>query len=536
MRRPPPVLFAPALVAAYPAAFIWSANLGEITAADGVVVLLLLAAMGATVHAVIWAVSRRRMSAATAAVVAAVVNAALFAAGLIGERRTVLLEPKIAVAAALLLALATWLWWRGGDRPGLARAIGISMVALYGGLAFSVAATRVARHRVVERLASVPSLREEIATRAIPDSLPDIYLLLLDTYGSPEVLSSVYGVHNQRFRDSLRTLGFQVLPSRANYSGTAWTLASMLNVAYLDPLPPLLDGRAKGFWPLYALSRDDRTTRLLARLGYRSYIVPSTGWMGTAAHERATIHLTTPDVGVLRGHWMRGTLLFHVWPRTLAGRMLGDHARWSSRDRVIASFDGARQLIDEPGPKFVLVHSMTSHSPFSVDAECGAVEPPIIDTEAESWEGRAGYREGILCTDRLVLELVTDILRRARRPPVILVHGDHGPRALGITLEKDAASISAAQAVERLAVFGAYFLPGGSEVLGDSVTPVNMMRSVLRHYTGAELPPLPDRSFHATSDRPFRFVEIPASFFTDSARAFFGRADTASSAAPQPLN
>jgi hypothetical protein len=34
----------------------------------------------------------------------------------------------------------------------------------------------------------------------------------------------------------------------------------------------------------------------------------------------------------------------------------------------------------------------------------------------------------VQCTDRLVLELVTALLRQSSRPPVTVIVGDHGPR------------------------------------------------------------------------------------------------------------
>jgi hypothetical protein len=55
--------------------------------------------------------------------------------------------------------------------------------------------------------------------------------------------------------------------------------------------------------------------------------------------------------------------------------------------------------------------------------------------------------------------------------------------------------VSAYQLRERMSVFSAYLLPGvPSGVVRDSVTPVNALRLVLRHYFGADLPPLEDAS------------------------------------------
>jgi hypothetical protein len=40
------------------------------------------------------------------------------------------------------------------------------------------------------------------------------------------------------------------------------------------------------------------------------------------------------------------------------------------------------------------------------------------------------------------------------------------------------------------------------------VTPVSALRLVLRHYFGADLPPLPDASYWSSNDRPYDFARV----------------------------
>jgi hypothetical protein len=42
----------------------------------------------------------------------------------------------------------------------------------------------------------------------------------------------------------------------------------------------------------------------------------------------------------------------------------------------------------------------------------------------------------------------------------------------------------------------------------DSVTPVNALRLTLRHYFGADLPPLEDASYWGLEHKPFDLVRI----------------------------
>jgi hypothetical protein len=136
-----------------------------------------------------------------------------------------------------------------------------------------------------------------------------------------------------------------------------------------------------------------------------------------------------------------------------------------------------------------------------------------VDASEDDPVARDAYIDGIRCTNREVLRIVTEILSRSVVQPIILLQSDHGPRRAGTPWEGQAEEITAAQAIERLEVFGAYFLPGADSLLPRTVTPVNVMRAVLAHYQGADLPLLPDRSMHVTNDRPYRYAVVPDSIF-----------------------
>jgi hypothetical protein len=60
-----------------------------------------------------------------------------------------------------------------------------------------------------------------------------------------------------------------------------------------------------------------------------------------------------------------------------------------------------------------------------------------------------------------------------------------------------------------MSVFSAYLLPGVPvNTIGDSVTPVNAVRLVLRHYFGADLAPREDASYWVLPERPLDVVRV----------------------------
>src|SRR3989344_2557353 len=63
---------------------------------------------------------------------------------------------------------------------------------------------------------------------------PDIYYIILDEHARFDVLTQEYGYTNTEFIDYLNNKGFYVANSTSNYAITSLSLASSLNMDYLD--------------------------------------------------------------------------------------------------------------------------------------------------------------------------------------------------------------------------------------------------------------------------------------------------------------
>ena len=172
-------------------------------------------------------------------------------------------------------------------------------------------------------------------------------------------------------------------------------------------------------------------------------------------------------------------------------------------------FERLKDLSGGEPPTFVLAHLSLPHEPYLYHADCTHREPywPVAAGMLGDEEATRGYLDQISCVNRKVAVLVDSILTRSRRPPVILIQADHGHGRLGRLPEYE--KVSAKQLRERMSVFSAYLLPGvDAGGVGDSITPVSVMRLVLRHYFGADLPPMEDASYWSTEERPFELTRI----------------------------
>ena len=83
-----------------------------------------------------------------------------------------------------------------------------------------------------EKKVSEPVISEELI-----GSTPDIYYIVLDSYARNDVLLNEYNYDNSAFTNELIKRGFY-LPecAHSNYFGTSISIASSLNMQYLDEL------------------------------------------------------------------------------------------------------------------------------------------------------------------------------------------------------------------------------------------------------------------------------------------------------------
>jgi hypothetical protein len=117
----------------------------------------------------------------------------------------------------------------------------------------------------------------------------------------------------------------------------------------------------------------------------------------------------------------------------------------------------------------------------------------------------SGYANKLEYTNSLLLKAVEEILSRSSTPPIIIIQGDHGP---GSQLNWNSAEQSNLE--ERFGIFTAIYLPDGVDngMLYPTISPINLFPVILDSYFGYDLELVPDRSFYAPWDEPFRFIEV----------------------------
>lgn len=352
----------------------------------------------------------------------------------------------------------------------------------------------------------------------LPESRPDIYLLILDQYAGSRSLGSFWNYDNSAFEDSLRQRGFFVpTHAKANYVHTHLSVASMLNWTHLLTIREFAgDGEERTY--TYNMIENNRAARFLKSLGYSFIFFPTT-FSGTQRNRLADRQIPAPP--------LRRISFFNVWlvQTPIAGFVqfscwiMGCELNRSSYPAETAAefvdkFGEIAGLAEEPGPKFVLAHILLPHPPFIFRENCAPrdpVWPRKGDREAGPRGG--GYVEQIGCLNRMLLRLVDRIVQRSAHPPIIILQGDHGNGRIQldpltnetIPLEE----LNQMQIDDRTQIFAAYHFPdGGNNALYDSISPVNVLPLVFNHYFGTSISPLEDATYWSEYRHSYVFQRV----------------------------
>lgn len=331
---------------------------------------------------------------------------------------------------------------------------------------------------VAQRPATTVPVGEVVA----PDpSLPNIYYIICDAYPRADLLQSYFGFDNTPFLDQLRDRGFYIAErSRSNYGSTHPSMASALNLDYIDP--SLIPRRA--FWAdpaLYGMIRDNRVVRTLKQRGYE--IVDLTlGLFGgeLALADRVIRPRVTPYTEYQQ-------FCIDMTPvRSILNRL----TPLRSHRLVPFALDTLGELRRDKRPLFVYAHLYAPHVPHSYDKDGRVLErlPPYQE----------GMRNVVTFLNTRLVDTVGAIL--ARDPDsVILIQGDHGCNA-SLQAPEDFSRKERSwenYVQDRSANLSAFYFPDHQYegLLYPEITPVNTFRVIFNKYLGGNYNILEDATF-----------------------------------------
>jgi hypothetical protein len=485
----------PILAAAYPVIFLYAQNLHEAIAPHEVV-LPLAVSLGITLGALLVFRALTR-SWASAALMSTLLVVLFFTYGMawdwIGK---MLLGHWVLVSAWALVAVTgvSMIWRFEGLARRVAMPLNVIAALLVGFNLMLIAAFSLGVRPGV--VVTGPGLTMSPAPSP-GQELPDVYWIILDRYGSGNVLDKYYDYDNSPFLDELRARGFYVAEhATANYLVTALSMDSSRNMDYLDFASLRERATADHDWgPVYAdLSAPFQVEHYLRSAGYRFLYLGST-WGPTARHPSAEINyvydqLASEFLGVLE----QSTIL-----RAFEG--LGAEAPfdrgWNRWNQIRYEWAGLNRASTLRGPKFVHAHFVLPHDPYIFHADGS-----FVTAEEENARTRSvNYADQVQFANSQVLDWLNSLLAvPASERPIVIIQADEGPRPARSIAEGglDWTKATRAELEEKFGILSTFYLPGKTPEeagLYDSITPVNQFRAIFHAYFGLDLPLLPDRNW-----------------------------------------
>jgi len=301
--------------------------------------------------------------------------------------------------------------------------------------------------------------------------LPDIYYVILDSYAASSTLKEAYGFDNSEFTDYLSGKGFYVaFESRANYLSSAQSLASSLNMEYLNYPSKKMGEESNDRRPIYAMLQDYKVWRFLKSKGYR-FVHFGSWWEPTRRNEYADLNLSYSPLPEFSWLLYETTMLFSIDWRLGIDKRLG---QWK---RVPRKFDKLAEIPNIKEPTFVFAHMLIPHGPFVFDRNGNF----LTEDEVRKRGRTVNYLEQLIFVNNKIEMLIDELLSSSEVPPIIILQSDTGPHALPRHKPR---------------ILNAYYLPNvDKSVLYPSITPVNSFRLIFNLYFDTNFELLPDESY-----------------------------------------
>jgi hypothetical protein len=344
--------------------------------------------------------------------------------------------------------------------------------------------------------------------------MPDVYVIVLDTYMRSDALKQDLGYDNSPFINQLTNLGFYVAKcGHPDYTFTYASISALLNMRYIPQAyanDVWDDFSDNGFWS--NLLKNNEVRAQLKSVGYKTVAFQE---------EYPLVQFDNSDVLIGEDHPSIDSAYLYpfevVYQQSTAAIILNaldpsgkvesfiqktfinqakssldlSGLRGPNKDFVATHIISTDFILDHitdvpaiAGPKFTYVHLFVPHAPFvygpdgQIETDPGYYGGDRAGATTEAYQLK-GYVNQVQYIDKRIVPILQTVISKSNNPPIIILMGDHGLENLN-----------------RRTDLLAYYLPkNGSARLYPSISPVNSFRLIFDEYFGGNYPLLPDKTY-----------------------------------------
>src|SRR5690606_17655384 len=314
---------------------------------------------------------------------------------------------------------------------------------------------------------------------------PDIYVIIADEYAGDKQLRDIFGFDNSAFYNELKNRGFHTLTSsRSNYNFTPYSIASTLDMNYLGNEK---EDKGRLLKRTYSRTVNNSLLRFLNAHGYEFLNYSLLDYEGQPARVDETFlpartRLITSQTFLSR---INKDLRFHLVEKFDSKKEQERLTyRTQKNNEAILKLTKEAAAEESESPRFILTHLMMPHYPYYFDKSGRPL--PFDQVKEGNQHDRKNYVEYLQYSNGVFLDLLDKILSNSKSQPIIIFMSDHGFRHF-----KEVADPS-----YYFSNHVSIYLPKKEySAFGDSLTNVNLFRTLLNERFNQKLNYLPDTTY-----------------------------------------
>ena len=324
---------------------------------------------------------------------------------------------------------------------------------------------------------------------------PDVYYIILDEYGGPESMKYL-NYDNSQFYEFLKEKKF-IIPEKptGNYPISQFSIASSLNMEYLNDLSNSVGKNSKSYLPVKEMLYNNPVMKNFKSLEYDIVIVESE----LIPPEN---YLLVDDI-ICHNEKIDSMLLDTVARASMIGYFVERYDEEEKRNQIKCAFLESKTIGNiKNKPIFAFIHILLPHPP-NIFGPNGESIIPGNSISSEIWDEKIAYIDQLKFANTEITKVIEKILDKNEKS-IIILQSDHGSG-----LDVDFKNPDESMMLQRLSILNAYYAPEIFEnQFYENITPVNSFRIIFNEYFNGNYKILEDRNYWNSGDAPWDFHDV----------------------------
>jgi len=327
--------------------------------------------------------------------------------------------------------------------------------------------------------------------------LPDIYLIVLDSYTNEKNLKNLFNFDNSDFTSFLSSKNFFITEdSFSNYHTSFLSIASMLNMKYINNLTDDVGENSKNRYLAYKMIDQNDAMKIAKSKGYVTVNIDS-GW-------EATRYIPAADLNLCgKNQLLNSQTIVMMIRNSMLNPVYVKIFETDYRERISCSFSSISSIHQEiDQPVFVFAHIFLPHGPYYWGPN-GEYYVPEKATLEGFKKDKKGFTDQLQFTNKKTKQMITKILNESKASPIIILTSDHGTM---LNHEND--NTTEDYILERMSNILYVHVPDNNDLLYDGMSHINLLRIIYNSYLDQNFSYLEDRYYFSDDQKPYRWMDV----------------------------